>query len=84
MSRSFWGSDAALSLIGCGAPENQVKAQTQTDVFEQAKNNEVDILWVIDNSGSMAEEQAALADGFTAFASQLAPTGEFHRYRSQL
>jgi hypothetical protein len=40
---------------------------TQVDNFEQLGKPKVDILWVIDNSGSMGEEQASLAMNFQAF-----------------
>jgi cobalamin biosynthesis protein CobT len=36
-------------------------------VFDIAVNKDVDILFVIDNSGSMAEEQALLSANFKAF-----------------
>lgn len=39
----------------------------QTDVFQQLSDNKVDILWVVDNSGSMSEEQNALATNFNSF-----------------
>jgi len=35
----------------------------------------VDILWVVDSSGSMSEEQAYLGTNFSAFIGQLAATG---------
>jgi len=38
-----------------------------TDVFIQQGNNETDILWVVDNSCSMEEEQDSLADNFETF-----------------
>ncbi len=37
--------------------------------FIQTDTKDLDILWVIDNSGSMKDEQTALADNFHAFAS---------------
>lgn len=40
---------------------------TQRDEFEQLGKPKVDILWVIDNSGSMFEEQTSLAANFMAF-----------------
>jgi hypothetical protein len=43
----------------------------QTDVFQQKAAAKVDILWVIDNSESMAAEQAKVAQGFLEFFSQL-------------
>jgi hypothetical protein len=39
----------------------------QTDVFEQLNDNKVDILWVIDDSCSMSEEQRDLASNITWF-----------------
>ncbi len=47
----------------------------QTDVFEQLTDNKVDILWVVDDSGSMSDEQSDLAQNFsffTQFAESLA------------
>jgi len=39
----------------------------QTDVFEQLNDNKVDILWVIDDSGSMSDEQTSLANNISWF-----------------
>ncbi|MCB9639608.1 MAG: choice-of-anchor D domain-containing protein [Myxococcales bacterium] len=39
----------------------------QTDVFNQATQPKVDILFVIDNSGSMGDEQASLGSNFSSF-----------------
>lgn len=75
MSRSFGSAALILSLVGCGSDDPVIDYQHNTDVFQQAKNNQVDILWVIDNSQSMAEEQEALAAGFRSFASQLDASG---------
>jgi hypothetical protein len=67
-----------VALAACRS-ENTVAVQIQVDSFSQAPNNQVDILWVIDDSNSMQEEQAALAAGFTAFADELEATGtDFH------
>jgi hypothetical protein len=41
------------------------------ETFEQAPLPAVDILWVVDNTASMGEEQAGLADGFADFLSSL-------------
>ncbi|MBW2704110.1 MAG: choice-of-anchor D domain-containing protein [Deltaproteobacteria bacterium] len=40
---------------------------SQTDVFAQLQEPMVDILWVIDNSGSMGPQQQALAANFSTF-----------------
>jgi hypothetical protein len=63
-----------LLLGGCMS-DSQVQFQTNIDDFAQAANNEVDILWVVDNSYSMLEEQEALVAGFNSFASQLEASG---------
>jgi hypothetical protein len=39
----------------------------QTDLFQQLDHPMVDILWVIDNSGSMEDDQQALAQNFATF-----------------
>lgn len=39
----------------------------QTDVFEQTSGRTVDVLFVVDNSGSMGEEQDSLQDNFRDF-----------------
>lgn len=41
------------------------------DEFTQGSNDKVDILWVIDNSRSMDEEQQAIADNAAAFTQKL-------------
>ncbi|MCK6505108.1 DUF2460 domain-containing protein [Myxococcota bacterium] len=41
------------------------------ELFEQAPQPKVDVLWVIDSTTSMAEEQAALAEAFDTFADAL-------------
>jgi hypothetical protein len=43
----------------------------QIDVFEQKPASRVDILWMIDNSGSMAAEQTKIAARFNDFFNQL-------------
>ncbi|HUU00244.1 MAG TPA: hypothetical protein VM425_02250 [Myxococcota bacterium] len=41
----------------------------QVDSFDQKASAKIDILWVIDNSGTMREEQDNLANNFQAFIS---------------
>ncbi len=73
---SAWPLVLVLS-IGC-SDTNFGRAQT-TDEFEQAPSNEVDILWVIDNSVSMANEQASVASGANDFLARLETTEmDFH------
>src|SRR5262249_48642672 len=61
------------SVTGAGVPltvpltgEGTANSQ-QTDVFSQLMDNKVDILWVVDNSPSMEEEQMALTTNFDSF-----------------
>lgn len=67
-----------LALVACKSERNLFE-QVNTDTWAQAPNNEVDILWVIDDSASMQEEQTTLTSGFRSFAEQLESSGtDFH------
>lgn len=58
----------ASTLPPAGAQnERPLEAKSQTDKLVQTVPPEVDILWVIDNSGSMYDEQTALTANFPAF-----------------
>lgn len=46
-----------------------------TERFEQVALPKVDILWVVDDTGSMAEEQAALAASFNSFVDAVDAAG---------
>lgn len=53
----------------------------QCDTFQQLSVRKVDILWVVDSSGSMAPKQQRLAANFTGFINQLVsaqPPIDFH------
>ncbi len=57
-----------LSLIGCGG--DSLSLLPTLDSFKQESEpvqNKIDMIWVIDNSGSMAPSQQALADNFESF-----------------
>jgi hypothetical protein len=70
---------ATLATLAACKSDNNLFEQEGTDTWAQAPNNEVDILWVIDDSASMAEEQDTLADGFSSFGGQLRDSGaDFH------
>jgi len=67
-----------LALTACGL-ENGVSRNTYTDTFNQEPASTVDILWVIDDSGSMETNQSRVAEGFEAFAVGLESTNiDFH------
>lgn len=69
---------AALMLSGC-ANEHDIQQRTGRDTWYQTPTDQVDILFVIDDSHSMAEEQQALADGFSAFIQEIEATDtDFH------
>jgi hypothetical protein len=60
----------SFALAGCGS-ETSLAHRAQTDTFLQTPNDEVDILFVMDDSNSMAEEQAELAAGFQGFIDEV-------------
>lgn len=58
-----------------------VNVPRQCDVYHQLPVRKVDILWVVDSSGSMAAKQARLAANFQGFINQLVnanPPIDFH------
>jgi len=55
-----------VALVGC-ANEHEIMRMDFEDSFYQAGTDMVDILWVIDDSNSMANEQMKVAQGFTRF-----------------
>jgi len=69
----------AMLLLAACEQENEVYRQTHEDVFYQVPTDLVDILWVVDNSLSMADEQAEVADKFSDFISSVEDTDlDFH------
>ncbi|MGC4114166.1 MAG: hypothetical protein QM765_05985 [Myxococcales bacterium] len=62
-------------------PEFKLNVPRQCDFFQQNAVRKVDILWVVDNSGSMSRSQAALASEFPKFIGSLLslqPPVDFH------
>jgi hypothetical protein len=58
-----------------------VNVPRQCDLYKQSSVRKVDILWVVDSSGSMAPKQQRLAQNFTKFIQQLVaatPPIDFH------
>lgn len=66
-----------FALTSCADKGADISILSSTDTFFQANavNNKLDILWMMDSSGSMAEEQANLADNFNAFISDFVTKG---------
>lgn len=64
----------ALSVIGCECrPPGLVATlppDVRVDTYTQQAASKIDVLWVIDNSGSMAPRQENLARNFGAFISE--------------
>lgn len=71
-------SIALLASVSCRS-ESDFNEQPGSDTWTQADNDRVDILFVVDDSQTMLEEQTTLAAGFQAFASRLDDSGtRFH------
>ena len=58
-----WAHCGVMDLLGRAGPVRAV------DIFEQLEGPTVDLLWVIDNSCSMYDEQARLVSNLSRFAS---------------
>lgn len=58
-----------LAASGCGEEELRptLPPDVLVDTYSQQAASKVDVLWVVDNSGSMAEEQENLARNFGSF-----------------
>lgn len=71
------------SAAGDKSNQNSVLSQFSAEAREYRLevNKDVDILFVVDNSGSMAEEQARLASNFAAFTEILEEEGVDANYR---
>lgn len=61
----------SISLSACGElPGFNVNAKTDEFKQQPVRNDKIDILFMVDNSGSMADEQAILAQSFQEFISK--------------
>jgi hypothetical protein len=72
----FW-----LAAAGCEDIRFQVRRPPgkQIDVFSQSAVPVIDVLWVVDNSASMKDEQEQLAQNFGQFFKYLQATGaDYH------
>lgn len=63
------GLTLVVATVACGGTKlTHVPAPgTHTETFEQNAASKIDLLWVVDNSGSMADKQAKLAASFQRF-----------------
>jgi len=74
------GGSTTGSTSGGSTTGSTTGGVTYEDVTENFSQNaqqtkKVDIMWVIDNSGSMADEQQALGDNFNSFITQFINMG---------
>lgn len=68
------GMGAVLSLVGC--PDYTVTRLSDMETFNQDDGNlTVEFLWVMDNSGTMSEEQEVVVDGLGVFVDVLETFG---------
>ncbi|QRK08015.1 choice-of-anchor D domain-containing protein [Archangium violaceum] len=68
------GAPYTVSMVGEGVLKNE-----QTDQFIQQSQAKVDVLFVVDNSGSMMDEQQDLGSNFSAFLTHAAAAGvDYH------
>ncbi|OJT23677.1 hypothetical protein BO221_16950 [Archangium sp. Cb G35] len=68
------GAPYTVGLVGKGELKNE-----QTDEFVQDSQAKVDVLFVVDNSGSMMDEQQSLGANFSAFLSHAGKAGvDYH------
>ena len=66
-------------ILIAGCVEFQIEDEDQElqeptiieEIFEQSPTPKVDVLWVVDNTGSMVQEQQMLADGMHRFVAAL-------------
>ena len=74
-----------LALLGCGSTsleplETETGSETENQL-QLTENKDIDVLFVIDNSGSMGQEQANLAANFGAFIEVLEANDVEANYR---
>lgn len=68
----------ALVLTACGSRDISFDLLSESATFNQNSaeiNGKIDILWVVDNSGSMATSQQAVADNFRRFIDKFEENG---------
>ncbi|MCC7405402.1 MAG: hypothetical protein IT288_13470 [Bdellovibrionales bacterium] len=74
---AFWGVSFAVLLltVGCDKTSPSFSILPDTEVFFQntgAVSAKIDMLWVVDNSGSMHTSQQNIADNFESFIGDFA------------
>jgi hypothetical protein len=73
-----WLLLGALSVVGCSQDVLR-SLRTNTDEFTQSTAAKVDILWIVDNSESMAANQRGIGESFDSFINNLVASGvDYH------
>jgi hypothetical protein len=68
-----------MVIAGCGTSGTTTGVTGTQQSFTQAFNNQIDILWVVDNSGSMAPLQANMTANFQSFIQNFQSVGYDYR-----
>jgi hypothetical protein len=69
----------ALGPIACSDDGQLTRLSTRTEAFVQNAAAQIDILWIVDNSNSMAAIQQGLGQSFESFINNLTTTGvDYH------
>lgn len=75
---AFIATALMVSTVGCGSRNMSFDMLAESASFNQSSaevNGKIDILWVIDNSGSMDTSQQAVAANFQRFIQQFVQNG---------
>ena len=68
-----------LATTACRDDDQFTRLSTRTEAFVQNAAAQIDILWVVDNSNSMAANQQSLGQSFESFINNLTATGvDYH------
>ncbi|MEM6730888.1 MAG: hypothetical protein AAF658_04995 [Myxococcota bacterium] len=73
IARAALTLSATIALASCS--EDTLRSlQTTTEQFNQNSSAQIDVLWVVDNSDSMGQEQSGLGQSFQSFIETLIAT----------
>lgn len=82
IKKSILAMSAVIGLSACDKGADSFSLLSEEESFKQASNyvpKKMDILWVIDNSGSMQSSQQNLAENFQSFITRFASNNyDFH------
>jgi hypothetical protein len=72
---------AVMALSACSDKSGDISILSDSDTFYQSTsvNNKIDIMWVVDDSGSMSDNQTNLSSNFNAFINDFVTKGyDYH------